>query len=343
MSEKSDVIIADCEKQELDSFLAAFHYKNKVFSIKSHISNWKRTGIFSEIRRYAKYFAVPIGYFFSRKKYDTIIGWQQFYALIFCFYCSLFKVKKVNTVVALNFTYKEKSGKLGGLYKRFMKRCVSSGYLDRLHVPSAAYADTFSAEFGFAREHIIVSPFGIPDCIEKYGELPAPQEVTRDKYALAIGRSNRDYDFLIDAWQGIDYPLIIISDTYTKTTDNPNIKIFTDIAGEESYPWIANCGVMIIPIADGSICSGDTVLLTAMSLKRRIIVTAPSTLAEMYVKNAENALLIKKAADELRDRVLEVLGSDKFENLGQKARESYLAKFSRAAMADAVSEALRTK
>ena len=61
------------------------------------------------VKRYLKYFAVAFKYFLSRKKYGAIVGWQQFYTLIFVFYCSLFRVKKRNTVVVLSFIYKDKT------------------------------------------------------------------------------------------------------------------------------------------------------------------------------------------------------------------------------------------
>ena len=157
-------------------------------------------------------------------------------------------------------------------------------------------------------------------------------------YALAIGRSNRDYDFLIDAWESIDYPLVIICDTYKKDIDNKNITLLNDVAGADSYPYIANCGLMIVPIADSTICSGDTVLLNAMSLKRKVIVTAPSTLAEMYVKDKKNALLAKKDAEQFRETVESVLYSDEYNDLGEKARLSFLNSFSRESMGTRVSE-----
>lgn len=329
---KNNIIIADCMADEILPFVETFRYKNRPFTIKSHIANWKRTGKFSEIKRYAKYFSVAFKYFWSRKKYNTVVGWQQFYALIFCFYSWLFGTKKVNTVIALNFTYKEKSGFAGKVYKWFMQKCVSTGYLDYLHVPSNDYADSFSKDFAFPRENIIVNTFGIVDNFSTLSKLPVPDGYEKDGYALAIGRSNRDYDFLISAWQDIDYPLVIISDTYKGDTDNDKINILRNVAGDVSHPWIANCGLMVIPIDDGSICSGDTVLLTAMSLERKIIVTAPSTLAEMYITDGENALLSSKKSDELKKAVLSIIGTEVYNDLGRRARESFINNFSRQGM-----------
>ena len=84
-----NIVVADCLADEVESLVCELSFENKGFEIKSHISNWKRSGALSELKRYAKYFFVAFKYFLLRKNYNAIIGWQQFYALIFCFYCCL--------------------------------------------------------------------------------------------------------------------------------------------------------------------------------------------------------------------------------------------------------------
>ena len=330
-----NIVLADCEIAEVESLAKELEFNNNGFIVKSHIANGKRTGKLSELKRYFKYFAVAFKYFASRKKYGAIVGWQQFYSLIFVFYSALFNVKKYNTVVVLNFTYKAKNGKFSKLYKWFMKKCVSPKYLDYLHVLSDQYADKISKEFDFPRERIIVTAFGVNDC--DYSHLPVPEGFKKDGYALAIGRSNRDYDFLVNAWQGIDYPLVIISDTYRgKIPTNRNITHLTNVVGDASYNWIAHCGLMIIPIDDGEVCSGDTVLLNAMALKRKIIITAPSTLAQMYVTDKKDALLTVKDNDVFKATILGALNG--FCDIGENARQTFLEKFSRGSMGSKINQ-----
>ena len=335
------VVLADCISDEVQPLADELTYRGHNFQIESYISNWKRTGILSELKRYATYFAVGYRSFLNRHEYDVIVGWQQFYALTFSFFCSLFRVKKTTTVVALNYTYKDKSGITAGIYRWFMKKCVDKEYTDYIHVLSNEYADKIAEQFQFPRERIIVTGFGVNDCYEEFMALPVPESFRKDGYALAIGRSNRDYDFLIRAWDGIDYPLVIISDTYKGSAQQDDIVILNNVAGEESYPWIANCGLMVIPIDDASICSGDTVLLTAMAAKRKIIVTEPSTLAEMYVVDGENALLTPKESEQFRKVVERALYDQSCQNLGENARVSFLQKFSRNSMGKSISEKIQ--
>lgn len=332
-----NILLADCVAQEVLPFLEGLRTPNVSFSVHSHIANWKRTGKVSEAKRYLKYFSVGFSYFWNRKKYGMVIGWQQFYALIDSFFSSVFHVKKVNTIIALNFTYKAKAGKLGGVYRWFMGKCLNPRYMDYIHVLSDAYADEISCEFHFPRERILVTGFGVNDPLPEYADMQPPAGYQKDGYALAIGRSNRDYDFLIQAWASMDYPLVIISDTYTGQTTDQNIKIYRNIAGEASYPWIANCGLMILPIDDGNICSGDTVLLNAMGCERKILVTTPSTLAEMYVEDGKTALLTPKEPAIFRQKVLQALNDPQYANMGQNAREAFLKKYSRETMGRNVS------
>ena len=343
MMEKKNILLADCEAEEVAAFAEQLHLSAQPFAIMSHIANWKRTGKGSELKRYAKYFGVGFLYFLKRGNYHAIVGWQQFYALIFCFFCSLFHVKKRNFVVALNFTYKPKGGLLEKPYRWFMGKCVCPDYLDYLHVPSEEYADSFGRDFGFPRERIIVAPFGVDDRYEAFSAMAAPLGFEKDGYALAIGRSNRDYDFLIRAWRGVDYPLVIISDTYRGNAEDENIRILTDVAGEASYPWIANCGLMIIPIDDETICSGDTVLLTAMSVGRKVLITAPSALAQMYITDGDNALLTEKNEEQFRLRVSEALFSEKHRDLGKRARDSFLRNYSRGSMGKEIARQLESQ
>ena len=338
-----NIILADCEQEEIKTFAAGVNTGAEKFDIECAIANGKRKGVCSELKRYAKYFAVGIHTFLFRKRYGTILGWQQFFVLIYGFCCEIFKVKKENTALALNYTYKDKHGFPGRIYKWFMGKCTSAKYIDYIHVPSNQYADQISREFQFPRERIIVTHFGVNDCFEEFSGLPVPEGFQKDAYALAIGRSNRDYDFLVEAWQGIDYPLVIISDTYKMRTRYENITVLTDVVGEDSHPWIAHCGLMILPLKDGSVCSGDTVLLTSMAAARKIIVTKPSTLAEMYIEDGENALLAEKNAEMFRALVVRVVQNDAYSDLGFKARKSYLQRFSRQSMGEEIAKVLHQR
>lgn len=329
---RQDIVLADCAADELKSFMDGLNESRETpFVCKSIIANGIRKGKLSEIKRYLTYFVTGWRTFLKRKKYGVIIGWQQFYALIICFWCSVFHVKKRNTVVALNYTYKPKKGIRGKIYHWFMKKSMNPKYLDCAHVPSNQYADILCETFHFPRERVLVTTFGIDDIYARWKDAPAPDGYEKNGYALAIGRSNRDFDFLIRAWESIAFPLVIVSDSYTRKEEcPPNVHIIKNVAGDGQYPWIVNSRMVVIPIRDGTICSGDTVLLTSLSFGKNVIVTSPSTLGEMYITAGENGFLVEKNEDCMRELVQKILTG--VADVSENARHSFLTRFTREAL-----------
>lgn len=337
---KTNVVLADCEKEELEELIKGLHNVTGLdFPVNTMICNGGH-GRLKDVWRYIVYVCYPIKYVFRHKRYNYIIAWQQFYALFYALYCELFHVKKDNIVVACNFTYKEKKGILGKLYKKLIRRCIRSAYLDHIHVPSRNYAKLCSEEFGVSLKKFVVSHFGLPDTYEQWADSSSDYK----NYSFAIGRSNRDFDFLVKAWKLIPNKelLIIASDTYKTSESLPdNIILRNDIVGDDQFPLIANCKLMIIPIQDGTICSGDTVLLKAMSYHKPLIVTTPSTLSEMYVINGVNGITVEKNINKFADAVIKLLSTnEELEQLGKRARKSYEENFSRISMGENIGKVL---
>ena len=339
--DKKNIILADCEKDELTDFANGLDkVMNKKFEINSKVCNGKRNLVYN-IFRYLIYATFPIKYLLNRKQYEYIVGWQQFYALFFAFYCRIFHLKKKNILVVCNFTYKGKKGIIGNIYIKFMRYILTSEYIDYIHVPSNNYAQQCSDILGIARDKIIVTYFGIPDTYDKWKE----SKCEYDNFSLAIGRSNRDYDFLIDAWKQMpeENKLLIVSDEYKTNEKLPkNIILRNDINGNKQFPYIINCNLMIIPIADGDICSGDTVLLKAMSFYKTVVVTEPSTLSEMYIENGKNGIAVRKEKKTFIECINKILKSEEKKlNISRMARKSYLEKFSRYSMGKCIAEHIK--
>ena len=151
------------------------------------------------------------------------------------------------------------------------------------------------------------------------------------KYVLSIGRSNRDFNFLVSAWKNINFHLVIISDRFKlnkKENEYKNITVLNNISGDLQYPFFIHSSFIIIPIDDGKICSGDTVLLQAMSFQKLVIVTSPSTLGEMYILNEYNGLLVEKNIDIFRKKIISLLDVN-ISEIEKKARQHFLEHFSR--------------
>lgn len=305
-----NIILADCKPEEIKTFKDGINKASKVqYEIESAISNGGHATILQNLFRYMAYFAFPLKIFLKRREYDSILGWQQFYALNFAFFCRLFHVQKKTKVVAVNFTYKNKYGLIGKIYKWYMTYCCNSNYVDFFHVLSKLYAERCSKELNIPFEKFIVTAFGIPDTVDQItGDNPMGKS-----YSLSIGRSNRDFDFLVRVWSQPclkEQTLVILSDVWCPSQKLPENVIWrNDVVGEPSKVWFKHADICITSIDDGNIASGDTVLLTGMMLGKPAVITEPSTLAEMYIQNGKNGLCVPKdesiAAEKIADLLID--------------------------------------
>lgn len=347
MHTATNLILADCDPAEIADFQLGLQQESGLdFAIISARSNKLHGSALKKLRRYCSYFTLPLRLLGRRKEPGLIIGWQQFHAINFAFFMRMLRLKKRCRVVAVNFTYKQKPGLIGRIYERYMRFAVAPGYVDALHVPSAEYGRQLAQEFGFAPRDVIVTCFGTPDRHDEWASLQCPVE----NFALAIGRSNRDFDFLARVWsrpeiKNSGVKLVIISDTWHPVTpidDNPAIIHLANVKGVDSFPYFARCEFALVPLLRSDICSGDTVLLNSMMMAKPVVITAPSTLAEMYIRHGENGICIPKDEARAAAEIERLITDPQLRlNLGRQARTSYLNSFSRTQMGRAIAAALK--
>ena len=109
--EKENVILIDFPKIKNWEFKKSLNeITNLNWEEIEVVSNQGRKNWLDNVVRYFKYFAFPFRIFMHRKKYKNIIAWQQFYGLLYAFYCRLFHVQKCNSLIIMTFIYKEKKG-----------------------------------------------------------------------------------------------------------------------------------------------------------------------------------------------------------------------------------------
>lgn len=311
----------DSSKEESEDFIEGLEQSTGLpWEAHVYTANRGRKNKIGNLIRYFKYFAFPFKFFLHRKEYNNVIGWQAFYGLLYAFYCRLFHVKKSNTLLIKNFTYKPKKGIVGKIYFRFMNYIVKSKYVDVFVCTSQTFCDYCASVFGESSERFVFLPFGVNDFTKRV-DMSVPSS---NDYILSLGRSNRDWDFLIDGLAGTEYPVRIVCDELHRDNLPDNIKIYNRVWGDESFEFIKNCRFMVIPIQDGKIGSGETVLLQTMSFSKPIIITKPSCLADDYVLDEETGLIVSKDKDELLSAV-DRLWNDRelYEKIAQNARTLY--------------------
>ena len=319
--EKRNIALFDSTSEEAEDFIKGLQTATGLeWEAKVLTANQGRKSKAANLLRYMKYFLFPFQIFLNRKKYDNIVGWQAFYGLLFAFYCRLFHVKKRNSLLIKNLIYKPKKGWIGKIYFAFMRYIVKSQYVDVFVCSSERYCDYCADTFQEPRERFVFIPFGVND----FTKIVDTSKPATNDYILALGRSNRDWDFLIDSLGNTPYPVRIVCDELQRETLPSNIQIYNDVWQEASYEFIRNCKMMIIPIMDGRIVAGETVLLQAMSFSKPIVITKPSCLADDYVTDGVTGLVVPKEKTALLDAVKKLYEDESlYGAISQNCRKLY--------------------
>lgn len=281
--------------------------------------NFLRNSFWKKLCVYVGYFWNPFRVFLHRKEYDRIVAWQQFYGLIYGFFCRLFHAKKYSEVIVMTFIFKEKKGLEGWIYRRFMRYIVTSIYIDRFVVFSKKECSFYSQYFQVPKEKFVFMKVGAEDKRKGFS-------CEKGDRVLSVGRSNRDYDFLIHALEGTNIKGDILCDTY-KHVNTDNFCIYNDVLGDKYYEMLSKAFCVLIPLKDTKISSGQLVLIQAMMFEKPVIITRTQG-SEDYVRDGITALVIDKSKDALLDALERLHDEEFYTRIVREGRREYDREFS---------------
>lgn len=289
---------------------------------KVNLSNKHRKGFFSNLLRYLKYFFFSFSIFLNRKKYNKIISWQQFYGLIFAFFCRLFNVKKVNDLTIMTFIYKPKKGLIGKLYYKFMRYIVTSKYVDRFIVFSRSESEQYSEDFNVDSNKFTFVPLG-EDIINQ-------KEINYEhkNFIFSSGFSNRDFDFLIKVSENLNYQFVIFGD---KKYESKNVIMTNEIVGDKLTSILKNCKLVAIPLKENR-SAGQLTILHAMEAGVPIIATNTDAIKD-YIIDGENGFVCENDEQLWVSRIkLLYENDDLYMKMSQKCSDLYLKNNTQTAM-----------
>lgn len=323
--DKKNIVLVDFDMDEKWSFLKTLEsVTHDRWKVKGHATNYPN-GNFSNFLRLFWYFFFPLAILIRRKQYVKVIGWQQFYGLNFAFWSRLFGLKKVNDLTVMTFIYKKKGGLKGKLYHKYMSYIVTSKYIDRFICFAKEECHYYSDIFGIDESKFIYVPLGHP--------MATDVQIADDGYIFSTGRSNRDYDFLVNSLINTNFKLIIACDTYHASHGiAENINVLNDCHGNDMLNLMAKCHCVVVPLKNLKVSSGQLVVLQAMSLGKPVICTDADGIRD-YVINGSTGFLIDNVEKQLL-AVLDDLYVDtkKYTELSNNAKECYLSHFTENAM-----------
>ena len=329
MTGKGNMIVVDYDIPEDWEFHKALEdTTGEKWDIYKAISNRNHGSIVQNMIRYAKYFLVPLKLAMKRKCYQKVLAWQQFYGLILAFYFRLFRIKNFPDIVVMTFIYKPKKSFIGKIYEKFIRYIVTSDCIKYIVVFSKSEKESYTELFGVPETKFVPEVLGLEDLTKNIpGQKP-------DHYYLAAGRSNRDYDFLTEAWKNRKEPLRIICDTL-KIKHSKNIMCLANCYDNQYYKELSRCYAVVVPLENMQVSSGQLVIIQAMMYGKPVIVTRNDTVSD-YITDGKDGFVIDKTQDQL-DMVIELLkNKDFYEQMAKSGRDSYETKFSLYAMGVAI-------
>lgn len=244
------------------------------------------------LRRHLKFFTVALHVLLHPQRYagKTLLCWQQFYGIALAFFCRLFHLKKRFRLVVMTFIYKPKAGSIGRLFEAFVHYAVTSDYIDRILLTTTSELPRCTAQFGLPLSKVGFAHCGcLPYDPTAYDDPALRQE----GYYFAVGRSNRDYDFLRRAFRGRTEKLIIACDAQPDCTEE-NITIEHALFGDAMLRRMRNAKAVLFAFADDAVASGQLTFLAAMSLGVPVIVAQNQNIVGDYLTDGKTALLVPK-------------------------------------------------
>ena len=316
---KKNLLMVDYNpKKDWDFLRALEKTTGEEWMILSHDSTYGHGSMIKKLTRYADYFYMPFRIFLFKDRYKQVLAWQQFYGLILAFYFSLFHIKRFPEITVMTFIYKPKAGCIGKLYEKFVQKCVSSDYVQKIIVFSEKEKNYYADIFAVRKEKFECVALGIED---RTAEIPIEEP---QAYYIAPGRSNRDYTFLYNAWN-FDTELKIICEAFPEPRKADNINVISDCYGENYIKLLAGCRAVIVPLKDVHVSSAQLCILQAMMYGKPVIVTENDSVYD-YIINGEDGVIIKKDKDALAHALVQV--EQDYKAMSKYARKHYLEKFS---------------
>lgn len=289
----NNILIIDSNMDEAKDFVRGLKKATNEDWIVELYENNKIYGI----RRYLKFFTVGWKVFKSKKKYkdDVILCWQQFYGIVIAFFLRIFNSEKYFNLVIMTFIFKHKKGFVGTLFYKFVKYAVSSKYIDKIICTSKNEMEYYSELFDINKDIFEFVKWGAVDYSE---DIKFDDRLLRKKYYFSTGRSNRDYNFLINAFKKTKLNLVIACDDLNESTCS-NIEIHNDLFDKRMLRYMKNSIAVVIALENETIASGQLVLLHAMNLGVPVIITKSHGVTDDYVIDEYNGLIIDKTEKSL--------------------------------------------
>ncbi|MEM4655329.1 MAG: glycosyltransferase family 4 protein, partial [Thermosphaera sp.] len=252
--------------------------------------------------------------------FTTECGWES---LLVSLFQSLTHMRHPRHVI-LQFIMREKTPALRSRLKYiFMRWLFSSVHL--CVCSSRSEGLYYESVFGWPSSKWAFVPFHTDPALLDY------ESSSHDGFVLSAGRTFRDYETLLKAFQNITVPLRIVAapqNILFPLEEKPNhVTIDYDLPPPVLYKLMARAMIVIVPLEPRKISVGQSVIVYAMTLGKPVIATRVNG-TEDYIDHMETGILVPpKDPQAIKEAVCLLIGDEPLrQKLGGAARERIKAR-----------------
>lgn len=275
---------------------------------------------FTYVSNYLSEFYIPVTAFFYRNRYDVIISWQMRIGICYGILNRIFHSRKHPVHIIQDFHIDLTETRwLYRMQIALLKMAIPG--IDYFCCTSTEEERIYSKLFKIPRERIIFLPLA-----ESSASFDNPVYSIQD-YIFSYGKSDRDFDTLIQSVANLNIKTYILSSKYVPKCPFPeNIRILRNyVSDQEMIKWIGSSRIVVIPLKDYRIAAGQISMLETMAIGRPLIITDNMATRE-YATNDKTALFYTAGnAAELSELIQYLWNNPELaEDIGKQARKSML-------------------
>lgn len=273
-------------------------------------------GLMKKINLYLAEFYLPLMAACICNRYDIIVSWTMRIGTLFGIIKMMFGSLISSKHVIYDFHINHERTDLLYSIKLFLTKAATKG-IDYFLTTSTKEEILYSEMFNIPRTRIKFFPIAPPKYFFDHSS-----EV--GNYIFSYGNSDRDYDTLVKAVDGLPFKLVILSQAYVPKRPLPkNIVIITQPHyGIDLVKLILGSRMVVLPLVSYNVSAGQTAFLESMALGRTVIIAENMATVE-YAVNGESAFFYKAGdSNQLRELIKNLFPDvERLRSVGKNAKE----------------------